>query len=132
MKLFFTIAIFLGLFATPSFGYNKDQLIELLNTKKCEGCDLSAAFFKGIDLQNANLKKANLRGTSFYNANLEKVNFQNANLAWVYLEGSKLKGANFEGATWVNGQKCEKGSIGKCITKSTKKTELKKCVSVVI
>jgi hypothetical protein len=26
-------------------------------------------------------------------------------------------GANFEGATWVNGDKCQKGSIGKCLHK---------------
>ena len=47
------------------------------------------------DRTNANLTKANL-----YKANLTKANLYKANLT---------------GATWTDGRKCGKGSIGKCV-----------------
>jgi uncharacterized protein YjbI with pentapeptide repeats len=57
---------------------------QLLETKKCVGCNLV-----GADLQNAKLSKANLEG-----ANLRGANLQGANLQESYLVGANLNQAN--------------------------------------
>jgi hypothetical protein len=61
--------------AVPVKAENPIQLKRLLETKECQGCDLSKANLKsthliGADLRNANLKGANLEGANLEGADL--------------------------------------------------------------
>jgi uncharacterized protein YjbI with pentapeptide repeats len=75
---------------------DKDKLMnleQLLDTKRCYGCDLSDVNLSGKRLKNADLEKANLSG-----ANLEKADLKGANLKGAILVGANLKGANLKNA----------------------------------
>lgn len=105
----------------------------------CKGCDLkgvalpgwnfSGRDFSGADLDGANLSGVNLTGALLYGANLSGVNFTKADLSGADLLGAYFKGAdltgakltgawfssaNFSFATWVDGRRCGKQSIGTC------------------
>lgn len=76
------------------------------NMKSCdlthtnlEGAFLRKANFEDAILDFANLKDTSLQGANLKNASIFKTSFENANL---------------EGAIWVNGIRCKKGSIGRC------------------
>lgn len=69
------------------------NLEQLLDTKRCYGCDLSDVNLSGKRLKNADLEKANLSG-----ANLEKADLKGANLKGAILVGANLKGANLKNA----------------------------------
>lgn len=69
------------------------NLEQLLDTKRCYGCDLSDANLSGENLKNADLEKANLSG-----ANLEKADLKGANLKGAILAGASLKKANLKNA----------------------------------
>jgi hypothetical protein len=73
-------------------------------------CDLSHSNLQGALLKKANLQRANLRYTSFNNANL-----QGANLYKATIDNTTFENANLENAIWINGLRCQAGSIGKCI-----------------
>jgi hypothetical protein len=49
-RAIFAIAIMCALNSSPAMAYDETQLRQLLDTKKCAGCDLA-----GADLANANL-----------------------------------------------------------------------------
>jgi len=118
-----------------------DRLKEL---NRCESCDLSGADLTGInlayaDLTRANLSWANLTGVQLGQANLSGANLAGANLTGAKLNMADLTGANLSGARlldarlykatldgtdlsgadlsnvlWVDGKKCEPGSVGVC------------------
>ena len=69
------------------------QLEQLLNTKRCPGCNFQDANLKGANLKGADLKGANLEG-----ANLSYAKLEGANLSYAKLEGANLSYANLEGA----------------------------------
>ena len=69
------------------------KLEQLLDTKKCYGCDLSDTDLSHENLKNADLEQANLSGS-----NLEKANLKGANLKGALLVGVNLKKANLENA----------------------------------
>lgn len=73
----------------PNNNAAKDQLLQ---TKKCSGCDLS-----GVDLEKADLKGADLSG-----ANLSKANLSNASLADAKLHGANLENARLDGSELIN------------------------------
>lgn len=87
-----------------------DELNRLKRTNKCIGCDLSWEDFAGANLEGANLKGADLTG-----ANLFKANLSGANLEGVTIFRVNFSEVNLENATWIDGKKCKKGSIGTCI-----------------
>ena len=81
---------------------------------------LSKASLERSYLNGANLSGANLEGAYMYEVILNKADLRGANLSKAFLVGAtlnkaNLKGAQLEGATWTDGTKCGKGSIGKCI-----------------
>jgi len=97
-----------------------------LSKGNLEGCILSYANLSGAILYDVNLKGAILWGTILEEANLEFACLEGADLTGAHLNNADLIGAkinkdiNFrdtdlENTIWINGKKCEKGSIGKCI-----------------
>jgi len=94
------------------------------------GADLSGSLLLLAKLNGAHLKKADLSSANLGVAELKKVDMQGAILIGTRFRNSNLSGANLyeamindalfedaklDGAIWVNGMKCEKGSIGRCI-----------------
>lgn len=83
----------------------------------------SGAFFT---YSGANFTGANLKNTTWNGAHIEGATFRGANLTGAEgLSAAVCKGplsrndrrevtANFSGATWIDGEKCEEGSFGYC------------------
>jgi uncharacterized protein YjbI with pentapeptide repeats len=98
------------------------DLNTLLQTRSCEGCDLSWTNFAGAHLSGVNLRHANLKGADFSVADLSRADLRDTNLsgASLYhanLSGADLRGAdvsgalfvlaNLSGATWKDGTLCK-------------------------
>ncbi len=109
-----------------------------LDGKKLVDADLRGADFRGARLREANLtgarligadfRGANLRGaflqrnlqkksTSLRGADLRGAIFRKANPRGALIEGAAWRGANLVEAIWIDGQTCQRGSIGECKTK---------------
>ncbi|HET8998436.1 MAG TPA: pentapeptide repeat-containing protein [bacterium] len=99
-----------------------------LSYANLRGAKLSRAKLTGANLSYANLSYADLAEANLQRAVLARVNLTGANLSYANLLaaflqgdpshpiviGSVWNGANLTGATWINGHKCAKGSIGGC------------------
>lgn len=110
-----------------------------LQRKKMVAANLMNANMQTVNLQSTDLSHANLKFTQLHLANLKYVNFTKANLTGANLLGSDLSGAVFnqanlsyanfrdanvlttdfsrarlDNAIWIDGRKCEVGSIGTC------------------
>ena len=77
--------------------------------------NLEGGIFEKANFSSANLTRVNFKGTSLIEAN-----FINSNLFEADLTGANILNANFEGANlnntiWIDGVKCNLGSIGKCV-----------------
>ena len=116
--------------ANTAQAFDKKDLAKLKKTNQCIKCNLIGANLSGdnlggADLTDANLVQArlsgaNLSGTNLYKANLIGANLGGANLTKADLYKANLTGANLtkadlSGATWTDGIKCGKGSIGECV-----------------
>ncbi len=75
-----------------------------------EGGIFEKANFSSANLTRVNFKGASLIETNFNNSNLFEANFTGANIL-----NSNFEGANLNNAIWVDGVKCNLGSIGNCI-----------------
>ena len=108
--------------------YLKDANLEKtdLSNGHLEGCILSYANLRKAILCDVHLEGAVLWGTKLEGAHLEFAHLEGADLTGAHLKNASLIGAkinkdtNFrdadlEDTDWINGKKCEKGSIGKCI-----------------
>ena len=109
MKKNFVFILF-GLLAVCSVGqtalsFNRVSVEQLIRTKSCPNCDLYKANLDMLDLTNANLQGANLK----------RAKFRKATLLGANLTGANTMGTNFEGAMWIDGTICQKGSIGYCV-----------------
>ena len=72
--------------------------------------NLEGGIFENANLTRVNFKGASLIETNFNNSNLFEANFTGANIL-----NSNFEGANLNNAIWVDGVKCNLGSIGNCI-----------------
>ena len=77
--------------------------------------NLEGGIFEKANFSSANLTRVNFKGSS-----LIETNFNNSNLFEADFTGANILNANFEGANlnnaiWIDGKKCNLGSIGKCI-----------------
>jgi uncharacterized protein YjbI with pentapeptide repeats len=88
------------------------------------GSDLRQASLNGANLSRANLSGANLGGANLQAANLSKANLTGANLKDIYSYEANWSGANLTGATWIDGHKCQRGSIGVCRLKPPPSTTI--------
>ncbi len=99
------LVVFTLVLHIAAYAYNDAEFARILVTKKCIRCDLYKANFYGADLTNVDFTGSNLILANFQKATLYKANFTN----------TSITGANFEGALWIDGTICQKGSYGKCI-----------------
>jgi uncharacterized protein YjbI with pentapeptide repeats len=75
--------------------------------------------FEGAILEKANFTSANLTRVNFKGTSLIEASFKDSNLFESDFTGANILNANFEGANlnnsiWVDGKKCNLGSIGEC------------------
>ena len=99
LRILATAALFISLcLAAPVQAENPEQVRQLLETKKCQGCDLSHADLKGLDLAGADLRNANLTDAFLGYTNLSHADLRGANLTGADLFDTNLSGANLEGA----------------------------------
>lgn len=118
------------------------QIMEALNTTR----DLSGKNLSGMQLVGVNLSKCNLRGSDLSHANLERADLGEANLERVNLNGANLKMANLrlagmtaanlelailDGAIWLDGRVCTKGSYGQCNEPVSATTAMRQPISPV-
>lgn len=92
----------------------------ILHSINLENARLSYSNLRGCSLAHTNLSHAILKKTNLENADLDYANFNHANLKGANLKNATIyqttfEEAELEGAIWVNGIKCKKGSIGKCV-----------------
>ena len=82
--------------------------------------NLYEANLEGGNFEKANFSSANLTRVNFKGSSLIETNFSNSNLFEADLTGANILNSNFEGANlnnaiWIDGLKCNLGSIGECI-----------------
>lgn len=82
----------------PVRAENLEHIRQLLSTKSCPGCDLSAAGLVFAQLAGANLEGANLVRANLSQSDLTGANLSNANLVGASLSSANLSGANLAGA----------------------------------
>jgi len=111
--------------AVPGARLTIKQVMELLKTTRnfsgknmsglqLTGFDLSRCIFKGADLRNANLERANLEEANLELADLDGANMTMTDLRLTGLKGARLERALLDGAFWLDGTICAKGSFGVC------------------
>lgn len=110
-----TAVLIIGMLsAGGAYAYKEAHFQQLWDTKTCPDCDLSKVVLIKADLYSADLSGANLAGANLSSANLSSANLTGANLTGANLTGANLNKADLTGATWTDGAKCKKGSIGVC------------------
>ena len=82
--------------------------------------NLYEANLEGGNFEKANFLSANLTRVNFKGSSLIETNFSNSNLFEADLTGANILNSTFEGANlnnaiWIDGLKCNLGSIGECI-----------------
>jgi Pentapeptide repeats (8 copies) len=117
-------ALVISLTPLSSSAFVPEDLVRLKDAKICPGCDLRGADLRGLDLNAANLEGANLMGANLEGVNLEssilddasceKANLKNARLHGASIDHATFDEADLQGATWIDGKVCKKGSIGIC------------------
>lgn len=88
------------------------------------GSNLAYAEITASDLSYANLEGAKLIGASLVKTDLRYANLKDADLSYADLTGAFLAGANMsntklDNTIWIDGQVCNKGSVGTCRTNSS-------------
>jgi uncharacterized protein YjbI with pentapeptide repeats len=81
------------LLASVTQAANPNHIQQLLETRECQGCDLSGADLQGEHLIGADLRDANLEGANLGYANLEGADLTGANLKAANLSGSMVTNA---------------------------------------
>ena len=106
-----------GWFVHAAPGADPVQVKQLLETKVCQGCDLTDAAMAGWSLQKADLNGSNLANANLYGANLSQANLTGANLAGADLSAANLLGAkdaDLRGAKTDGRTTCQNGKKGPC------------------
>ena len=107
-RILIAIGLIFTLSSTSSlFAFNRAHIEFLRANNRCRGCDFYKANLDRMDLTNADLSGSNLKRAKFRQATLYGAN----------LSGTNMMGTDFEGAMWIDGTICQKGSIGKCVRK---------------
>ncbi len=111
--------------AAPGERLSIRQVMEILKTTRnfagknlsglrLAGFDLTKCNLKGADLSNADLERADLEESNLELADLSGAKMKMTDLRITGLKGAKLDRAIFDGAIWLDGTVCAKGSIGLC------------------
>jgi uncharacterized protein YjbI with pentapeptide repeats len=110
-------AAVLGFAASHVSAENPKHKQQLLDTRKCTSCDLTASVLGGATLQGADLTGSDLSGADLYRTNLRYAILDDANFKDANLRGADLrhaKGANLSGAATDARTICPDGQNGPC------------------
>ncbi len=88
-----------------AYSFKRVDIERLIRDRACQNCDLYKANLDALDLTGADLRGANLK----------RAKLRRATLIEADLTGANIIGTNFEGAMWIDGTICQKGSIGICV-----------------
>ena len=77
--------------------------------------NLQGANLEQSDFTSSNLTKANFKGATLIGANFKNANLMEADLTSANISDANFEGSNLNDTVWVDGKKCQLGSIGKCI-----------------
>ena len=77
---------------------NPEQLMRVLDSRHCQGCELQDADLVHADLRDAHLKGAQLQRANLSGAMLDGADLRGANLSFTSLAGASLKGADLRGS----------------------------------
>lgn len=75
-----------------------EQLIRVLDSRQCQGCNLQDADLVHADLRDAHLKGAQLQRANLSGALLDGADLRGANLSFTSLAGASLRGADLRGS----------------------------------
>lgn len=77
---------------------NPNEILRLMEQRRCPGCRLQDADLVHADLRGADLRKALLQRANLSRARLDGANLSGADLRFSSLQGASLRGANLQGA----------------------------------
>jgi len=77
---------------------NANEMLRLLEQRRCPGCRLQDADLVHADLRDADLRQALLQRANLSRARLDGANLSGADLRFSSLQGASLRGANLRGA----------------------------------
>ena len=92
------VLLFMLLFAAPLVARAND-LIELLQQRKCQDCRLADVDLVHADLRDADLQRAQLQRANLGQARLDGADLRKSNLQFTNLRGASLRGAELRGST---------------------------------
>lgn len=99
-RIFFLLALVVcGQSTLAKSAPKGDQaLIQLLDSKECQGCLLTDVDLVHAQLQNSDLAEAKLQRANLNQAQLDGANLSNADLSFTSLRGASLRGADLRGS----------------------------------
>ena len=89
--------------------------VDYSNCQFSEGQDLSSAYIPNSNLSFISFIKVILDKSVMMNSTLANGNFAESSFVRANLYESNFEGANLNNTIWIDGMKCDLGSIGKCI-----------------
>lgn len=116
--------VVLGLTAIASISWtdsalaDPNQVRQVLQTRDCQGCDLSRTKLSFSNLRNANLRYANL-----FSADLKLADLRDANLVGAILDKADLRGADLTGADLTSAYMSETNFCGAIMPDGQKSSE---------
>ena len=80
--------------ARPSIAGGQQDLIQLLESRKCPACQLNDVDLTHADLRDANLKRAQLKRANLSQARLDGADLRSSDLSFTSIQGASLRGAD--------------------------------------
>jgi uncharacterized protein YjbI with pentapeptide repeats len=90
-------ALALGLIAPPG-ALAAEGLLQLMEQRRCQGCDLAGADLVHAQLADVDLRGARLQRANLSQAKLDGARLNGADLSYTSLLGASLRGADLRGA----------------------------------
>lgn len=87
-----------GALTIPCNARASDDLLQLLQTKRCPQCSLADADLVHADLRDVDLSQARLQRANLGQARLDGANLSGADLSFTSLQGASLRGADLRGS----------------------------------
>ncbi len=91
------LGLALGLIATPG-ALAGEGLLQLMEQRRCQGCDLAGADLVHAQLADVDLRGARLQRANLSQAKLDGARLNGADLSYTSLLGASLRGADLRGA----------------------------------
>jgi tetratricopeptide (TPR) repeat protein len=91
-------AALIALGSAAAHSAQQDQVIRLLEQRRCSQCQLQDADLVHADLRDAQLQGAQLQRANLSGSRLDGADLRGANLSFTSLEGASLRGADLRGS----------------------------------